>query len=107
MKTLTKLTVLSAAALFGGLASEASAQDRSTLSSRAGGNARALLFDSVARNKVPWRRQVTTRALNDTFVYRHEGRATARDEESSPVMIFHSTGGSRVKGGHVYQRRAK
>ena len=85
----------------------ASAQDTTTLSSRAGENLRALVNKSNLSKQRNWRKQVTTRAVNDTFVYRHEGRATARDEESSPVMIFHSVKGGKVRGGHVYQQRPK
>lgn len=107
MKHTTKLTLLLAATALAGFASQASAQERGTLSSRVGIQ-RGVIFTGEPTRQPVWRRQVTTRAVNDSFVYRKEGKATTRhDEESSPEVIFHVVKGQRVKAGHVYQRRAR
>lgn len=91
------------------------AQESNTLSARSGNGAGARFFSNNSPFRVDakgrridswtaWRKQVVYRATNDTFVNRSEGRATAREEETSPVMIFHSSNG-QVRGGHAYQRR--
>lgn len=97
------------------LGASVQAQESNTLSARANNGSGARFFSNNQSFRVDdkgrridswtaWRKQVVYRATNDTFVNRSEGRATAREEESSPVMIFHSSNG-QVKGGHVYQRR--
>ncbi len=96
-----------------GFANLASAQDRQTLSSQAGRGPQSGVFfrqvrpyrvDDAGRPRALWRQQVVYRAVNDTFIYRSEGKATTRDEVSSPVMIFHVKEGT-VRSGHVYQNR--
>lgn len=112
MKHFSIFTVMVAVLLLG---ASVHAQESNTLSARSGSGGGARFFSNNPTFRVDdkgrridswtaWRKQVVYRATNDTFVNRTEGRATAREEESSPVMIFHFSNGE-VKGGHVYQRR--
>ena len=112
MNLFKKLCLLSIIGLLLVAAQQSEAQERGTLSSRAGRGGQFTLrkpapltrVSDQGRPLVLWRQQVVYRALNDTFVYRYQNKATARDEYSGPVMIFHTKNG-QVRGGHVYQKR--
>jgi hypothetical protein len=114
MKSLIKLILAIIAIIFCNSATDASAQPRETLSARAKNNQSGVTYrQSAQKYRVTdcgkplkqWSQQVTYRATNDTFVYRSEGKATARhDEISSPVVIFHVSSGE-LQPGHVYQER--
>ena len=115
MKFFIKIALITGIIMVG-LASKSSAQDRKsqTITSRAGTGQGGVVFrkifqpyrvDDAGRPLVFWRQQVVYRAVNDTFVYRGEGKATAREENSSPEVIFHKKKGQPVKAGHVYSRR--
>ena len=114
MKQLLKATLLATVAITFGVASEIQAQDRETLSARANRGAKGVTFRSKAQSTrvddrgrplVLWRQQVVYRALNDTFIYRSQNKATTRhDEVSSYGILFHVKEG-QVRKGHVYQKR--
>ncbi len=111
MKSTIKLILAVIAIIFCGSATEAAAQ---TLSARVKNTTNGVTYrqpypkymvTDCGKPLIKWNQQVIYRATNDTFVYRSEGKATARqDEISSPVVIFHTSGGN-IQPGHVYQER--
>ena len=114
MKQLFRAILLVTAAITFCVGSETEAQERDTLSARAKRGSKGVTFKSKApssrvddrgRPLILWRQQVVYRALNDTFVYRSQDKATTRhDEVSSYGILFHVKEG-QVRKGHVYQNR--
>ena len=109
-----KIIMIIASMLFAGWVTESEAKNRGNLSARAKSSVKGVKFkkrctsyrvNDCGKSLRCWRQQVAYRSQTDTFVYRHEGRATARDEESGPVMIFHTRCDKKLRCGHVYQRR--
>lgn len=95
-----------------GLTVQAQAQDRQSLSHSNGRSGQGVRYtkcqpvrvDDKGRPQVLWSQQVVYRALNNTNIYLHEGRATIRDEVASQAIILH-TQGNGVRPGHVYHTR--
>jgi len=114
MESPIKLILAVIAIVFCVSSPEATAQDRETLSARAKTGQRGVTYkQSTQTYRVSdcgkplkqWSQQVTYRAINDTFVYRSEGKATARqDEVSGQAIIFHVSDGG-LQPGHAFQER--